>query len=286
MIKILHFSPVKKPPEILKLHLESLENLNKDEFDLTFSFFDDNENPESSELLHKFISSNKNSILFNFDFLNFLTYKGSNRWAPELYSRITVIKNRVIESFLNGNYDMLFLTDSDLILHPQTLNNLILKKKDFCSTIFWTHFEGTPTYTPNAWFSKPKGFDPLDLKKFKEDGTYPVDFTGACTLLSRKILQDGVSFTKIPNLHYLGEDKHFCIRAAVMGYQAFVDTKYPAFHVYSLSNVKLGKKILRNHFNYSFLIDWLDSSWEKKIEEWLRGKNRSLISRIIKKITS
>jgi len=51
-------------------------------------------------------------------------------------------------------------------------------------------------------------------------------------LISRAALIKGVSFKPIKNLTIHGEDRFFCIRAAVLGIDLFVDTYYPAYHIY------------------------------------------------------
>lgn len=53
--------------------------------------------------------------------------------------------------------------------------------------------------------------------KLREPGVYEVGGLGACTLISQNALQQEVNFSKIPNLTFGGEDRHFCIRAAAMG---------------------------------------------------------------------
>ena len=234
--------------------------------------------------MHFFRKNNANSHFLNLNLNNFDNYEGDKRWTPVLYSRITEIKNLAIRKFIKEDYDYLFLTDSDLILHPNTLLNLVKQKRNFCSSIFWTKFNNSSIYTPNAWYSKPKGFDFTDLEKFKQPSTLAVDFTGACTLLSREILESNVNFKKIPNLHYLGEDKHFCIRASVLGFQAFVNTEYPSFHIYSDRELKLAEEWLKNNYSYDYLKCWLDKSWEQNAKKWVSPKKNSLIKKIIMKI--
>ena len=281
--RILHFSPVKKENQIVNLHLKSLGNLNVSDIDITFAFFDDNIDKLSSLLIENFINSNENSILFKDD--DFLIDKNTKiqkeRWTQDLYNRITLIKNYVISYFLKGNYDYLFLTDSDLILHPETLKTLLRQDKHFCAEIFWTKFKGSPTYSPNAWYSNNIGFSLEDLLLFKNKGTYKVDFTGACTLLSRQILNNGVTFKKIPNVIYLGEDKHFCIRASVLDYEIYVNTEYPAFHLYENNLLKDGIAFMESGYNLQYLDKWLDSEWENAILKWIKPKKKSITKKII-----
>ncbi|MFD0835493.1 hypothetical protein ACFQ0I_06965 [Mariniflexile aquimaris] len=270
-MKILHFSPVKKENEIVELHLKSLKDLQKEGLNLTYSFFDDNDDFRSSLLLKKFVGNFDNGILFTQTDIK-LEDKSKNqkeRWVIDSYKRITAIKNFAIKYFLNNDYDYLFFTDSDLILHPETLKILLQQNKHFCSEIFWTKFDYTPTYAPNGWYSKPHGYTKEDLLMFRENGTYKVDFTGACTLLSRQILLDNVSFKKISNLDYLGEDKHFCIRASVMDYDIYLNTTYPAFHLYDINLINQGKEFIRLGYDLTYLKFWLNDEWEKKIDPWL-----------------
>ena len=284
MTKVLHFSPVRKDPKTLNLHLKSLECLNDDEIEIHYSFFDDNVNRESSDLLQEFIRERENAYLLDFNLDHLENYLGKERWTPNLYHRITFIKNRAISFFLKNDYDYLFLTDSDLILNPETLQHLVSEGKDFCSSIFWTNFKSSITYTPNAWYAKAKGFVVEDLYQLREKGVYPVDFTGACTLLSRKILSDGVSFEKISNIGFLGEDKHFCIRAAVMGYQAYVSTLFPAFHIYDESYLEDGISYLNEGFNDSYLGGWLNHKWEEGIKEMFIPTSPSFLKRLLQKL--
>lgn len=71
----------------------------------------------------------------------------------------------------------------------------------------------------------------------KIPGVYKVGGLGACTLISRHALEKGVSFREIYNLGLIGEDRHFCIRAAALGLELFADTRYPPFHIYRESEL-------------------------------------------------
>lgn len=268
-MKILHFSPVKKQSEIVRLHLRSLIDLKTDdEISITFSFFDDNTDEKSSDYLKEFISSNKNSFLFSAKQIELDESENfEKRWEESLYSRITIIKDFVIDYFVNSDYDYLFLTDSDLIVHPDTLGCLLKQKKDFCAQIFWTKFDGSTIYSPNGWYDKHRGFDKTELLEFKKPNTYKVDYTGACTLLTRKILEDKVSFEKISNVSFLGEDKHFCIRAAVHDYNIYLNTEYPAFHLYNVNLLKQGENFIESGYDLGYLDSWLNKDWEKEIEK-------------------
>lgn len=266
MKKVLHFSSVSKKSNIVNLHLKSLKNLEINDIDVTFTFFDDNDDKISSKLLKEFINNKDNSKSWSIcgipkkEFYN-------ERWPIEAYDRITIIKDYIINQFLLSDADYLFLTDSDLVIHPKTLKHLLDQDKDFISTIFWTHFKGRPTFFPNAWMNHPKTFSTYEeFIALKNKLIIPVDYTGACTLLSRKILENGVSFKRIPQVNALGEDKHFCIKAGVYGFQPFLSTHYPAFHIYNDELINSGFNWIESNYSYSYINDWLNVDWEKKIK--------------------
>ncbi|MCC4214654.1 hypothetical protein [Leeuwenhoekiella parthenopeia] len=286
MKSILHFSPLRKSPEVLELHLSSLENLSTEGCNVTFSFFDDNSDPESSRIFQKYLSRNANWKEFKFDLGEIDNINPDKRWSLPLYNRITKIKDAAIAYFLKNNYDYLFFTDADLIIHPKTLKCLISQNKDFCSEIFWTQFNGSNIYSPNAWYAKHRGFDKQDLLVLAQKGTHSVDFTGACTLLSRDILHAGVRFQRISNIEYLGEDKHFCIRAAVMGYEAFCNSDFPAFHIYNESYLQFARNILKTNWTLNYTDKWLDDHWVSSLDRAFRKSKMSKFKGFVKKLIS
>jgi hypothetical protein len=70
------------------------------------------------------------------------------------------------------------------------------------------------------------------LTVLKSPGLYEVGGLGACTLIRCSAIYKGVCFKSIPNLELTGEDRHFCIRATVLGLKLYVDTQLPAYHIY------------------------------------------------------
>jgi hypothetical protein len=70
------------------------------------------------------------------------------------------------------------------------------------------------------------------LNQLRLPGVYQVGGLGGCTWLARAPLVAGVRFRPILNLSLLGEDRHFCVRADVLGFPLHIDTHVPAFHIY------------------------------------------------------
>ncbi|WP_179946693.1 glycosyltransferase family 2 protein [Desulforamulus ferrireducens] len=258
-LKILIGSPVRQKPLILKEFLLSLEELDKGNLHVDYFFIDDNVIEESSELLNSFARENSKSLVTIIQDLKtndeYLCNEETHHWNEKLVWKVADFKNIIIEHALKNNYDYLFLIDSDIVLHPKTLQKLLEAQKDIISNIFWTRFDGNlQLELPQVWLRD--AFDQIPrergeelteeekslrwgqfLQQLRQPGIYEVGGLGACTLISHRALAKGVNFSPISNISFWGEDRHFCIRAAVLGLSLYVDTHYPAYHIYRESDL-------------------------------------------------
>ncbi|MFD1910349.1 glycosyltransferase [Paenibacillus rhizoplanae] len=80
----------------------------------------------------------------------------------------------------------------------------------------------------------------------QQPGIYEVGGLGACTLISSSALSSGISYDRVRNISYWGEDRHFCIRSASLGLPLFVDTHFPALHLYRDSDLDLVEEFIRH----------------------------------------
>lgn len=248
-------SPVFQSPNILEAFLDSLLRLKKETFTVDYIFTDDNKDIQSSKLLETFHPKGSTvTILQGLKESNYVCDKESHHWSDALMLRVANYKNDMIEYAKNKDYDYLFFVDSDLILHPNLLEHLKTVEKEVVSEIFWSKWHYNTPFEPNVWL-----FDEYDLvpkhlgevleenekekrkikflNQLKVPGLYKVGGLGACTLIRRSALLKGVSFSPIKNLTIRGEDRFFCIRAEVLGISLFVDTHYPAYHIYRLRDL-------------------------------------------------
>jgi len=247
--RILIGSPVYQDPKILEAFLNSLIQLDQTGLEVDFYFVDDNKNEESSQLLYKF--SKKDShvfILSNKSKDNYIKTENTHLWKDELVWKVAEMKNKILAFALENNYDYVFFIDSDIVLHKNTLIHLIQQKKDIISEIFWTRWNKGEPLLPQVWLydhytlyeviprtnnrdeivKRTKAF----LEQLTHKGVYRVGGLGACTLISKAALEKGVSFSRLSNVSFWGEDRHFCIRAVALGLELYVDTHYPALHLY------------------------------------------------------
>ncbi|MDD4170273.1 MAG: hypothetical protein PHD36_08510 [Desulfotomaculaceae bacterium] len=248
-------SPVQQSPAILREFLIALAEMEKTSMSIDYIFMDDNTNESSSTLLADFkekygqveIIKNKGSLNYRCD-----TY--THYWQEEIVWKVARMKDKIIEYARKNNYDYLFLIDSDLVAHPRTLVQLIKAGKEIISSIYWTCWQPGTIEMPQVWledqysmYKKIPGEVITDeeanqkmyefFNQLQIPGIYEVGGLGACTLISNKALRTGISFAKIKNLSFWGEDRHFCIRASALGLSLYVDTHYPAYHIYRESDV-------------------------------------------------
>ncbi len=260
--RVLIGSPVHQKNLILKEFLASLERLDKSNCDVDYYFIDDNEDQASSEQLINFAKLQTNElhkVIVNKSDCPVETYVCDNNthyWRDSLIWKVAGFKNKMIDYARDNKYDYLFLIDSDIVLHSQTLNQLINDKKDIVSNIFWTQWNVNSIAAPQVWLydfytqyefvhgeelSQEEALKrTIDFyNKLSQPGLYEVGGLGACTLISKNALSKDINFNKINNVTFWGEDRHFCIRAACLGLKLFVDTNYPAFHIYRDSDLDL-----------------------------------------------
>jgi cellulose synthase/poly-beta-1,6-N-acetylglucosamine synthase-like glycosyltransferase len=253
--RVLLGSPIRQKTEILSNFLSSIKELSMSTVNLDFYFIDDNSEEESSQLLAAFAARNPNTSLTKVqDERPYICNESTHIWEEELIWKVAELKNSIINKAREDDYDYLFLVDSDLVLHPQTLEHLVSLKKDIVSEIFWTRWQPDFPELPQVWVSDQynlfkcfRGENLSEsqvlqrvlqfLNQVKVPGVYKVGGLGACTLISKRAIQAGVNFKEIYNISFVGEDRHFCIRAVALGFELFVDTHYPAFHIYRLSEL-------------------------------------------------
>ncbi|WP_438432955.1 glycosyltransferase [Gorillibacterium sp. sgz500922] len=256
--------PVKQKPAILCKFLQSLNALNVTVFQAEFAFIDDNDDPASSALLAEFAGRQSGCSIWQAEAgsAEYLRTDTTHYWNEELIWRVAAFKDRLIQAARNRGADGLFLLDSDLLLHPETLNRLYSAEVEIVSEIFWTRWQPDAAEQPQVWLRdeyqqwEQKPGEVLSeaekavryqafLRQMRTPGLYPVGGLGACTLIRSEALRRGVSFQPIYNLSFWGEDRHFCVRAAALGLSLYVDTHLPALHLYRDRDLERADAFLR-----------------------------------------
>lgn len=255
--RVLIGSPVRQKPEILDYFLTSLLRLEQNSLELCYFFIDDNNDELSSARLSRFMKEVNRVVIHSAhtpDDHEYIRDETTHYWNDRLIWKVADYKNKIIQYALDLRFDYLFLVDSDLLLAPQTLIHLIATDKEIISEIFWTRWQPDSRPHPQVWLKdeytqyEQQAGETLDeaqkehryqqfVSRLAEAGVYEVGGLGACTLISRRALVRGVNFKPIYNLSFWGEDRHFSIRAAALGFTLYVDTHYPAYHIYRESDL-------------------------------------------------
>lgn len=259
--KILIGAPICQEPMVLSAFFMSLRRLEIPDCEVFYHFIDDNYHPMSKEFLSDFQNTLENvTIELPSDNPDLVPYM-NHMWTQDKIWKVAAYKDSIIDRARREDFDYLFLIDSDLLLHPEAVAHLIGTGKDIIAEIFWTKWAEKSVEQPQVWMSdvynqyekqpgekltkeeeKIRTF--AFFKKLRVPGVYKVGGLGACTLISKAAIEKGVSFKRIENLTFWGEDRHFCVRANAMGIDLFVDTQYPAYHVFRPSELPGGLEFL------------------------------------------
>ena len=220
MKKILITAPLRQDADIFEAYQTGLDRLEVPEGFEVSRFFVVNDCAEVIPLIRnaKYVTADTGD--------EYRKTSETHEWTLELMAKMSGLRNRTIAEALDGGFDYWFSVDTDLVLDPRTLRQLLEADMDIVSEIFWTQ------HWCNAWehdqYSPP-------LERWRKPGLYRVGMTGACTLVKRRVFEAGVDYTQIPNIWKAlrGEDRHFCVRAACAGFEMWVDTHVPATHLYT-----------------------------------------------------
>lgn len=257
--RILIGSPISQNPGILQAFLHSIARLQLPECEVHYHFVDDNHKQISSHILSSFQEHNPN-VMIERGSDEAQLYQ-NHKWNQDMIWKVAEYKERMIERARREDFDYLFLVDSDLLLHPLTVSQLIESDKEIVCEVFWTKWTDVSCEQPQVWLSDfynqyeaqigEKLTKEEELRRtiaffsmLRKPGLYEVGGLGACTLIARSALEKGVSFRQVKNLSFWGEDRHFCVRASVLGIEMFVDTNYPAYHVFREAELPAGIEFL------------------------------------------
>ena len=254
--KLLIVSPIRQKPQILREFLAGLERLDLQGIDAHFMFADDNDDAQSSGLLELFMESHEGTLLRMTDRGGrYQCDENTHGWREELIARVAGMKNFMLHHAREQGFDHVFLVDSDIVLHPRTVLHLVSLDKPVVSEVFWTQWRPEERSLPQVWlydhytmhrFVHAENHTPeraaqgtLEFLSSMRDGqVHEVGGLGACTLITRAALEAGVNFDPVRNVSFWGEDRAFCIRAAVLGVSLWADTKYPPLHLYRESELE------------------------------------------------
>ena len=259
--KLLIGCPVCQEPQVLELFLRSLLRLDLGGVAVSYHLVDDNHDPRASALLESFAGAMPSVTVSRppRDQAG-RPYAGHN-WNEATIWKVARYKDQIISRALEEGFTHLFLVDSDVLLHPRAVRHLMATGREIVCQVFWTRWTEDAVEQPQVWLrdfytqfdQRPGEHLTRDeerertyafFRMLRQPGIYEVGGLGACTMICRTVLEQGVCFRPVRNLSFWGEDRHFCVRAAARDIPMFADTVYPAFHVFRPSQLEAGRAFL------------------------------------------
>ncbi|MBI1763558.1 MAG: hypothetical protein HYR56_19205 [Acidobacteria bacterium] len=266
--RVIVFSPVRVASAVLREVLHDLRAAQQQRLALEFWFYDDNDDPASSQLLAGFCATHPARVLpkLALEPAAYVRTEDAHEWKPNVVDRIIRIKNFALAEFLKTDAAALFLVDADVCVPPPLIEHLFALDLPIVSEVFWTRWWPQSPYLPNVWdVHDGRYHSPESVLRLRDAGQYEVGGLGACTMLRRVAVERGVSFARIPSLDFSGEDRHFCVRATCLGFQLYADTVFPPFHIYRESQLPDVARWRAQHYARAFFLNWLDDEWARSI---------------------
>lgn len=229
--KILVTAPVHQSKKVFVEYLDSINHLIIPDDTEIHKYFYIHNSPDLIPVL------NEKEYEVVEDSVDFKTDKLTHEWKEDNFNIVSKMRTWAFQYATSFDFTHIFSVDSDVILHPLTLSRLLERGKDVISEIYWTEFlKDSGNLMPNVWDVDAMQYDSKKrgMERFKLKGLYECGGTGACTLIKRKVFSDEyVNYYPIKNVSFSSwEDRAFCIKASIRGYEIWCDTTLPARHLY------------------------------------------------------
>lgn len=217
-------APIRDREWILPNYLDALIGLNYPKELISFCFIINDCTDDSKEIATAFI--NKAKILGYRDAKLIHMNLGAKRDARdatrnEIYRSLSVLRNKLLSEI--GESDYFFSVDSDIIVPPNALMELVNSKKDICSALIYNdlHFNSHNITWPNRYCNIliERDGQITHYLDYPQDSLFKVHTTGAVYLLSRNVCRDCYY-----EYHPQGEDVGFCIVAKNKGYEVWCNS--------------------------------------------------------------
>lgn len=235
MKRILIAAPLRQEPKIFEAYQESLDRLII---------------PEGFQVDRFFVVNDCQEVIPHIRGAAYITHdygeeyrktEDTHLWTEGNIRHMASLRNITIQMALRGGYDYWLSADTDLVLNKHTLEYLIAADKDIVSEVFWTNSD--IGLWCNSWMADQCDRNGQE-EKWMKPGLYKVGMTGALMLVKRQVFAAGVGYAPIPNIRkaLIGEDRHFCVRAACAGFELWMDTHAPATHLYTEKDYRVWKQ--------------------------------------------
>ena len=149
---------------------------------------------------------------------------GSERYeyGKNNYAHLANIRNKFLKLFLETEGDYLFSVDSDVIVKPNVLDQLLIFADQ--KTIVGAAICNIPNQQldgrlPGNFMINHESGNMIHPSGYSLTGLYNCDVIGACYLIPRQVVEDGIIYAP----DWQGEDIPFCRQAKAKGYRLLVN---------------------------------------------------------------
>lgn len=235
MKKILITAPVHQDAKVFKEYLWSLNRLNIPEGYTTEKHF----YLHNADNLKKFLQPDEYEIFK--DDTEVQQSDITHVWTKKNFSSVAQMRTKALEYARENNFDYIFSVDSDVILHKNTIIDLLSRNTDIIAKIYWTAWDANKPWLlmPNCYDSRRKSGQitySVGIDTYKIIGVYQTGVTGAAILISSRIFNNPlITYYPIDMLSQsYWEDFAFSCRCRciIPDIQFYIDTVHPAKHLY------------------------------------------------------
>jgi hypothetical protein len=176
------------------------------------------------------------------------SHPDSHQWSETAMRRVGDSKDTIIQIARELQVDALWFCDADLVCDTTTLKSMLAAPGPITTAVYWTRWSARALETsvvhaaPQVWLKHPYGLAGAGYAEHEfrarlaDRQLTKVLGYGACTLLSRRALDAGVSFAPVPGVPQVGlmagEDRQFCIRSQMLHLDGWADAWPDIFHIY------------------------------------------------------
>ncbi len=223
MWKVMIGCPVRNRAWILPEYLQCLEGINYPRDRMQYCFIINDCMDETEAILENFAQSHPEAVRLVIQ----NSYQQGYRRGEYSFRRLAQLRNLLLDEFLHSDCDYLFSVDSDVLVSPHILTDLINDNCDIVSCLVCNGHEVGDVSLYNVLYRNQQGHY-LHMKNIPRTGIFRVDCTGAAYLIKRKVIsQHGIKYSDI----YGAEDIGFCEHASRKGLEIYCDGRMECSHI-------------------------------------------------------
>lgn len=202
---------------VLPRYLEAIFDLKYPKEDIHLAFFLNGEPQDRTQCILEIFQSRYENEYKSIDIWNLNDNYVYVRDGNRDYSHFAAIRNIWLQ-MRKENDTHVFSVDSDILVYPETLNRLLEVNQPIVSALICNSVEkrACPQYNIHRFSKHHDGIVPM-IPEDVEGPIAKIDFTGACYLIKKEVLDDNVCY----GFHSQGEDVIFCKKAEEKGYSRY-----------------------------------------------------------------